>query len=584
MQNSHSSSRNLSQLLLSFGGTVVLTSLVVAGVIVGLRELGILEGLELGAYDSLMRSRPDKGLDKRFTVLGIDDSDIQILKEYPVTDGTLAKALRKLEDQGAEVIGIDILRDIPQGPPQGRKDLEEVLSNSDRIVAVCEMSKEDSPGTPSAPGISEDRVAVADYPADPGGIVRRGMIIGVPQKSKLPLPVKHLCNDPNPENQIPSLSFQMVLRYLYAKKIEPQPTKAGEIQLGSTVLKRLEKKAGGYRNLDSGAYQILLNYRSAKNSVKVISLRDLLADKVPAIDIKGKIILAGYTGAVVHDTFYTPFSAGAEDNQKMPGVVVHAQNASQIISAVLDKQPLMWYWNQWQESLWIFGWTVFGAILAWRIRTPWILVLGGGVAIAILVGTSYVLFIQAGWIPLVPPLLGLLASVTSVVLIDRYAATIVKTVKGFLKMNVEIDEKKKEEEVAAIVESDYFLDLQQRAKDLRVRDKNEVSTSIQPPLSTKLENSVIDTSAAIQPIPSRRSAEVIRATPSVQQTQLIAEVDYLQQVRDKRRQLNSSEEVTDASNPEATAAQIAGESENQAEIAYLEQLQRRGKRMREGKK
>lgn len=581
MQESSSRFRNLPQAVLNFGSSVVLTSLVVTGLIVGLRELGKLEGLELGAFDGLMRSLPDKGPDDRFLVVGIDDVDIQTRKEYPIEDGTLAKALAKLEDQGAEVIGIDILRDVKQGAAAGRQELVDLLSKSDRIVAVCELSKENTPGIPAAPGIPEDQVGVADFPVDAGGTVRQGMVLAIPQKSKLPAPSEHICNYANPENQLPSLSFQMVVRYLQTKDIEPELTKSGEIKLKSTLLKRLTPKSGGYQNLKTGDYQILLNYRSAKNAVKQVSLSELLADKVPATAIKGKIVLVGYTAAIVKDTFYTPYSAGAADNQKMPGVVVHAQNASQILSAVLDKQPLLWYWHEWQENLWIFGWTVLGATLAWQIRKPWLLVLGGGVAIAILVGTSYLIFIQAGWIPLVPPLIGLLASITSVVLIDRYAATIVKTVKGFLKINVEIDEKKKNEEVAAIVESDYFLDLQQKAKGLRSRDKNEISPKVNPPLAAKTEK-LIDTPPTAQPIPNRESAEIIKNIPTIPAIQLIEEVDYLQQVRDRRNKLKASENVTDASSTETIPTEAA--VENQEEIEYLEQLQRRGKNMRKGKK
>ncbi len=333
---------------------------------------------------------------------------------------------------------------------------------------------------------------MADYPVDPGGIVRKGIMLVTPGKPDKEPTIKHICNHLDPENQLPSLSFQMVLGYLaevqlpgkntpqsspsakttpsQAKPdqnpeaktqtnqatpnqneddeddeddedeketatdsqpteegevspeksgtgIQPEITASGDMKIGNVVIKRLQKKAGGYRHLDEGGYQILLNYRAGKNAFKIVSLSDVLADKVPASDIKDKIVLVGYTAASVHDTFYTPFSLGASDNQKMPGVVLHAQNASQIISAVLDQKPLIWYWQDWQENTWIFGWTFLGALLAWRIRTPWLLVLSSGVAIAILGGTVYYLFLQAAWIPLVPPLFGLLLSAICVVLI-----------------------------------------------------------------------------------------------------------------------------------------------------------------------
>lgn len=565
MQNLKSKLSNFSQAALTASGTVVLTSLVITGLIVGLRNFGSLEGMELGAFDWLMRSRPDEKEDNRFLVVGIDDVDIQTRKEYPIEDGTLAKVLEKLEAQAPRVIGIDILRDVKQGSATGRAELVNLLTKSDRMIAVCAISKADSPGIAAAPGIPEERVGVADFPVDPGGTVRQGMILTIPQASKLPAPNEHICNYVSAENQLPSLSFQLATRYLAEMGIEPELTQSGEIKLGNTVLRRLTPNAGGYHKVDSGDYQMLLNYRSQKQAVTQVSLRDVLADQVKPDLIKDKIVLIGYTAAIVKDTFYTPYSAGASDSQKMPGVVIHAQNASQILSAVLDKRPLLWHWNELQEGLWIFAWSLVGGFLAWRIRKPWLLILGGGIAIALLLGGTYVIFLQAGWIPLVPPTLGLLATAGGVVLIDRYAATIVKTVKGFLKINIDIDEDKKDEEVAAITESDYFLELQQKAKDLRNREHQSTST---PDI---VENS---------PIQNLPPQEILPPKPTESIT-TIGEIDYLQPVRDRRNKRQLQENNNDTDNLEATPTSTA--VEEQEEIEYWQQLQSRTKKLREHK-
>ncbi|MBH8566322.1 CHASE2 domain-containing protein [Nostoc sp. CENA67] len=568
MVGDSSKPHNLLSSLLSVGSTVIVTSLAITGIIMGLRTLGSLEGLELAAFDQLIRMRPDEGPDNRFLIVGINDVDIQTRKEYPIQDGTLAKVLAKLEEHEPRVIGVDILRDVPQGAAAGRAELVKRLSQGDRIVAACVVSKADSPGIAAAPGIPEDRVGVADFPVDAGGIVRQGMVITIPQASKLPAANQHICNYANAENQLPSLSFQMAVRYLEAKGIEAKLTKSGEIQFNSTVIKRLSPNASGYRNANTGDYQILLNYRSAKNVAKQVSISDILADKVDPALIKDKIVMIGYTAPIVKDDFYTPYSGAAQDSQKMPGVAVHVQNASQILSAVLDQRSLFWYWDQWQENVWIFAWSLVGGFLAWRIRKPWLLILGTGVAIAGLFGSAYIIFLQAGWIPLIPPALGLLITAVGVVLIDRYAATIVKTVKGFLKINIEIDEAKKDAEVAAIAESDYFLELQQKAKDLRNRDNKEVSPTATTPIVTdNLESNNLSLQEVID-IPKT--------------SQPIAEIDYLQQVRDRRNQLNLQQNNTDTNNLETSQTQTT--VEDQEEIEYLQQLQRRGKKLRETEK
>jgi len=553
--------RSLSQRISINGSAVVVVSLLVTGFIIGLRSRGRLAGWELSTFDQMVRSRPDQGLDPRFLVVGITDLDIQKRQEYPITDGTLATLLAKLESQKPRVIGIDILRDVKQGSDKGRKELIRRLSQSDRIVATCEISKSESPGISPAPGIPEDRVGVADFPVDAGGTVRLGILITTPQASKLPAVTQHICNYVNPENQLLSLSFQMVVRYLQAKGIEPQITTSG-LKFGSTIIKRLTPDAGGYYHADTRDFRILLNYRSANNAVKQVSLSDVLQNKVDPALIKDKIIMIGYTADIVKDTFYTPYSAGATDSQKMPGVVVHAQNASQILSAVLDHRPLFWYWLKWQEGLWILTWTLVGSILAWRIRRPALLVLSLGVAIAVLVGSCYItLFMFAGWIPIVPPLLGLLASATSIILIDRYAATIVKTVKGLLKINIDIDEDKKQAEVAAITESDYFLDLQQKAKEMRNREK-------------------ITSKSPFLPSITPQEITVNRYIPTIQPTVPPEEVDYLQQVRDRRNQSKVAENATITKISETTEIT----SENQPEIEYWQELQRRGKKIKDTNK
>ena len=579
MRNIGSRLRNLPKSVLTVGGTVLLSSLVVTGLIVGLRELKGLQGMELAAFDYLMRSRPDEGPDERFLVVGIDDTDLQSRKEYPITDATLAQLLAKLEAEEPRVIGIDILRDIQQGTAVGRAELVELLTDNERIVAVCAMSQADSPGIAAAPGVTEERVGVADLPVDAGGTVRQGMIIAIPQASELPAPIEHICNYADPENQLPSLSFQMAVRYLDEMGIEPELTEFGELQFGSTVLRRLTPKSGGYHNIDTGNYQMLLNYRSATNAVRQVSLSDVLADKVDPDWIKDKIVMIGYTAAVVKDTFYTPYSAGLDDSQKMPGVVIHAQNASQIISAVLDQRSLLWYWNRWQEGLWIFAWSLVGGLLASQIRKPLLLVLGTGVAIAILSGTAYLIFLQAGWIPLVPGALGLMVTATAVVLIDRHAATIVKTVKGFLKINIDIDEEKKDEEVAAITESDYFLELQNKAKDLRSRDNPEgLPTIPQPPVVNNSKSNPLTFREAVD----NSDYQVIQPKPRESVVSKPAtEIDYLQQVRDRRNKITQPVNDADPHNLEIMAAQATDEDEEERE--YLAQLQRRSKKFREKK-
>ncbi|NET58920.1 MAG: CHASE2 domain-containing protein [Symploca sp. SIO2E6] len=470
-----SNPNDLGKSVTAFGGTVLLASALITGATAILQQLGVLEGLELAAYDQLVRSRPDEGLDERLLVVAINDADIQQQNQFPIHDNTLTEVLAKLEEYQPRAIGIDILRDVPIG--EGRAGLTNLLKQNDNIIAVCKLSSEDEPGNPAAPGVPEERVGFADLPLDPDTSIRRSILVSTPTPPKTPIEKPHLCNYDDPENQIDSLALQLAVLYLAEEGIEPEPTEYGELKLGPTVFRPLEDNAGGYYSAGAVDYQLMLNYRSAENAAKQVSITEVLEGKVEPNLVKNRVVLIGYTTTTANDDFTTPYSAAGQDRVEMPGVVIHAQSVSQILSAVLDNRPLIWYWPQWGEILWLFGWSVVGGSIAWSIHRPWLFALAGGSAIALLYGNSYLLFLQAGWIPLVPPAIALVATAGGVVIIDRYGQTISKSVKTFLRLNIEIDQEQKEEQVAEITETEYFQNLQQKAQQLREQKDNSTTNN-----------------------------------------------------------------------------------------------------------
>jgi CHASE2 domain-containing sensor protein len=459
----------------AFVGTVLVTGAVVSAVVLAVRQLGALQSMELAAYDHLLRRRPDPGLDDRFLVVGISEQDIQTLNQFPIHDGTLATALANLEQYEPLAIGIDIGRDVPQG--EGREELTEQIASSDQIISICVMSAADDPGLPPAPGTPDERVAFADLPQDAGGVVRRAILVAVPEAPDVPPPSNHLCNNPNPDNQLISLGFSLALNYLAARNIVPELAEGGEIRLGEAILHRLTERSGGYHYPGVGDYQVLLNYRSASNAVRVVDLTEVLNNEVDPAWIEGKIVLIGYVSEIARDIFFTPFSGSTEEpDLAMPGVVIHAQITSQLISAALGERPLLTYWANWQEVLWIVGWAVVGGAIAYVGRRWWVFVLGEGAAILVVYGISYSLFAQSVWIPLVPPLIALVATAVGVVLVDRankggYTQAVYEQVRdqvqGILKPTIEIDEEKRARQVSEITETGYFQDLMARAKAIR---------------------------------------------------------------------------------------------------------------------
>ena len=73
----------------------------------------------------------------------------------------------------------------------------------------------------------------------------------------------------------------------------------------------------------------------------------------------------------------------------MPGVVIHANLVSQILSATLENRPLLRTWSDPIEFAWILGWAAIGAILTWRQRS-------GGEGLARRLWNSFSLLLWVG--------------------------------------------------------------------------------------------------------------------------------------------------------------------------------------------
>jgi adenylate cyclase len=185
------------------------------------------------------------------------------------------------------------------------------------------------------------------------------------------------------------------------------------------VFSKLRSNSGGYQNIDAQGYQILLDYRSPKKIAETVTLTEVLEGKVDPKLVKGKIVLIGVTAPTVRDIFSTPYSATKNGNIPKPGVLIHATATSQILSAVLDGKGLFWYWDEWQEILWIAVWSAVGGCLAWRVEKSLNLIALAISAGGSLFGFTFFLFMQQGWIPLIAPALALLIT-AGVAVIYKY--------------------------------------------------------------------------------------------------------------------------------------------------------------------
>ena len=388
------------------GHPAFVSSLAVTGLLLVGRQLRLLEPLELTAFDHLMQIRPALPPDPRLLIVKVTEVDIQSYG-FPLKDSLIHELLTKLEQNQPAVIGLDIYRDIPQ--PPGHAQMSALLQKSERIVPVCKISDAEDPGTSPPPNVPIDRVGFSDLAIDASSFIRRALLFAQPPKSSR-------CTSEF------SFGFQLAQRYLAQKGIQPELTSQNYLKLGKVILKPFQANDGGYQHADNGGYQILLNYRSGGTLAQSVTLTDILQNRFDPSWVKGRIVLIGVTAPSLKDVFYTPYSTGQSRIEPTPGVIIHGHIVSQLLSSVLDGRPAFWFWPEWGEVLWIWGWALTGGLLVRAVRRPELLMLTSAGVLVLLIGTSVFLFLASGWIPVVAPVLGLIAAGTGVLAYNAYEA------------------------------------------------------------------------------------------------------------------------------------------------------------------
>ncbi len=442
--------------------TVGLTSLVVAGAIVGLRQLGLFEQAELQKYDELLRMRPNKAPDQRVVVIGIGEKDIQTRQEYPVKDDTLAELMMKLEQYDPRVIGVDITRDMPQGTAKGRKAMLSAIKKNERVIIVCRLSSIKDAGVPAPVNTPVDQIASAEYSSDSDTTIRRATLIANPAENRIKLGQKQPCNDTTRE--VPSLAYATATTYLDLEDVKIKPQLAADkqsIRLGSATLNKLSSSIGGYIKANVPDFQILLNYRGSKNAVQTLEMGDVLSGNVDPALLKDRLVLIGYTSPIVGDVLKTPYAETDAGIGVMYGVNIHAQVASQLLGEAIDGQKPLTAWSDGREVLYIFIWTLAGGVIAFYCRKILLLVLVAGASFALCWGLAYGLMMQGVWIPLVPASYALISGIVAVGTIDQmnrsgYAQALYEQITVQIAQ-VQVNDR----------QEDYMADLVRRARMIR---------------------------------------------------------------------------------------------------------------------
>ncbi len=251
---------------------VFIATPMVSAVIILIRFLGLLQPLELFAYDVFVSQKFIESQDERIVIVGIGEQDVEKIGTALISDEIYANLLEKLLEQEPSAIALDIDRDVPILP--GTDKLEDIFKSSERIIGIEKMvgNTRERRVKPNPILKANNQIGFNDVILDEDNKIRRALIA-------------------LPEQKAFSLGMYSALLYLADENINLTVTEENNYwQLKDIIFTPLESNDGGYANADSGGYQILLNYRGNSEHFATVSLFDVLDDQLPSNWGKDKII------------------------------------------------------------------------------------------------------------------------------------------------------------------------------------------------------------------------------------------------------------------------------------------------------
>ena len=413
-------------------GTVLLTSVAVTGLVMGFRWSGLLQTWELKAFDHLMHMRPSESADEKLLIIGADEEDIrdgEPLSSYgnPIPDRKLAQLFDKLENYGALAIGLNIVRDnpVPKNDTDGHQKLVQHFQKNEKLITICSFNPPENSIDPHKniiappPESPKEQQGFVDLFNDKTQTSNRDETIRryLLSRSKNPISKPSRCITPY------SFAWQLAYLYLDAKNI-PITTVEKNWKFGATTFKRLESRSAGYQNLDNRGNQMLINYRNLSkynnhNQIaQQVTLRDVLKNNENYFNpkwVKDRVILVGVVAPSIKDDHYTPYG-------KMRGLYIQAHAVSQILSAAKKERPMLWYFPQWGDSLWVLFWSFTSTVIIWLVPAPryrWIILCLSSITLYVI---YWVIFATTGgWMPLIPSALALILVWIGVPIYNSYA-------------------------------------------------------------------------------------------------------------------------------------------------------------------
>jgi len=303
--------------------------------------------------DAMFLLRGEIEGDKNIVIVDIDEKSLKELGQWPWSRDKVARLLENLKEDGAAIIGIDVVFAEPDNSSPKAVFRKLGIANGN-VADYDRMLGETVAQTPTIVGyvfaLNNDGVSPENTPTTNAVIIEKNK----PANSFLVKPYRAVLNIPLIQNNAyssgyfntipdkdgvvrsvplvmeydgiiyPSLSLEMIRIMLNERKITLEYDERG-----------VNRIMVGDRVIPTDFYgRMMVNYRGSAKSYRYISAADVYNKKSDPSLIEGKIVLLGTSAAGLLDLRSTPFDSA------YPGVEVHANVMDNIINQTFIAQPI----------------------------------------------------------------------------------------------------------------------------------------------------------------------------------------------------------------------------------------------------
>lgn len=353
-------------------------------------RLGLIEALELAAYDRLGAAVfRDLGAERRVALVTVDEPAIAALG-WPLTDAQVADLLSRLLDARPRSIGLDVYRDQPR--PPGTERLDRLLATSPEVTVAMFVADQSGKRVPPPAALGPDRAGFADMPVDPDAVVRRSLMY----------------REDGPAS-VTSLALRIAATYLVRDGIAPRPDAGNpeHLALGRASYRPLERDDGGYARMDAGGYQFLLDYGRRQSRIPSLPIGDVLAGRADPALIRDRAVLVGVVAPSQRDVFRAPAGAASWlGRREIYGVELQAAAAAQLLrQAHGETRPTLTPGAP-VETAWLAGWCVLGGLAGTLLTSPALLLAALAAGLASVAAAGGFALLLDWWLPVAAPMLG----------------------------------------------------------------------------------------------------------------------------------------------------------------------------------